>query len=155
MIILKKLQKKEFALQTIFINRLKKNNFFLKRVFNQYNINNIFFNRFHLLKKIYFFYKNKNFINFFFFSFIKNFIIFFLNNIFFHNKIILNFFNNNEFFNSSEGLFNFLRMRISQKYQVSHILNLLFNNLKKKKSIIGIEIGLFGRYQKKLRNRNI
>lgn len=159
MIILKKLQKKEFVLQTIFINRLKKNNFqnvnYINNFNNNYNNNTIFFNKFYSSKKIYFLNKNNNFLNFFFFSFIKNFIIFFLNNIFFHNKIIINFFNQNEFFNSTESLVNFLRMRIQQKYQVSHILNLLFNNLKKKKSIIGIELGLFGRYQKKLRNRNI
>jgi hypothetical protein len=46
-------------------------------------------------------------------------------------------------------------MRISQKYRVLHIVGLLFNNLLKKPNIIGLEIGLFGRYQKKLRNRKI
>jgi hypothetical protein len=82
-------------------------------------------------------------------------LIFFFNNIFYNNKIILNFLNQNEFFSSSNYLSNFIKMRISQKYRVLHIVGLLFNNLLKKSNIIGLEIGLFGRYQKKLRNRKI
>lgn len=69
--------------------------------------------------------------------------------------MIFDFFNQSQFFNSSEGLCSFLKMRISQKFKPAHIINLLYKNLLKKNSVIGVEIGLFGRYQKKLRNRKI
>jgi len=122
---------------------------FIKNNLNFFNLNKLFF--------LNYFYKKNNKKQFkkYFLFFIKSFLLFLLNNIFFNKKIILNFLNQKEFFNSANNLSCFIKMRVFQKYKVLHIVNLLFNNLIKKKSIVGIEMGLFGRYQKKLRNRKV
>jgi hypothetical protein len=140
---------KNFILNYFFFkhNPLIKN----KKIFNNYFLNNEYTKNFNILNSRI---KKKDFLRYLFFFF-KSFLIFFFNNIFYNKKIVINFLNQNEFFASSNYLSNFIKMRVSQKYRVLHIVGLLFNNLLKKSSIVGLEIGLFGRYQKKLRNRKI
>ena len=46
-------------------------------------------------------------------------------------------------------------MRISQKYRVSHLMGSIYRQLFRQKSLIGLKIGYFGRYQKKLRNKKV
>jgi len=141
-----------FLVYNKFLKKKKKRSIYSKFFF--YNINLINFNKVFFLNYFYKKKKKKNFLKYFFF-FMKSLLLFFLNNIFYNKKVIINFLNQNEFYNSSESLSNFIKMRVFQKYKVLHIVNLLFNNLLKKNGIIGIEIGLFGRYQKKLRNRKV
>ena len=141
-----------FLFYNKFLKKKKKKSIYSKFFF--YNINLLNFNKVFFLNYFYKKKKKKNFLKYFFF-FMKSLLLFFLNNIFYNKKVIINFLNQNEFYNSSESLSNFIKMRVFQKYKVLHIVNLLFNNLLKKKGIIGIEIGLFGRYQKKLRNRKV
>lgn len=147
---LKRKRKKKiryFILNYFHYKKKKINSLFLKNyfLFNEYS-NFLSVN----LRPI----KKKKFLKYFFFFF-KSFLIFFLNNIFYNKKIIINILIQREFFNSSTYLSKFIKMRILQKYRVLHIIGLLFNNLLKQSSIVGINIGVFGRYQKKLRNRKV
>jgi hypothetical protein len=152
MFFLKKKKKKKiktFILNLFYYKKKTKNinKLFFKNYFLNNEYNNFISCPFMRITK-------KNFINYFIFFF-KSFLIFFLNNIFYNKKIILNVLIQNEFFNSSNYLSKFIKMRVLQKYRVLHIIGLLFNNLLKNSSIIGLNVGVFGRYQKKLRNRKV
>jgi hypothetical protein len=94
---------------------------------------------------------NEKFINFF----LKKFIKFFFYKIFFIKNILINFYFK-KFTGFSNGLKNLILMRLKSKYRISHYINLLYKTLLNNNfSIIGLKIGYFGRYKKKLRNKKI
>lgn len=159
-------------------NFLKNNNYFqinkLRKfdILNYYSkkkfINKFFFYKdfkyFNLLLKNLKFLKLKN--NLFFLEknyipvknillFFKRYLEYFLKNIFKIKKLYINFFEKFSYRLSSKFIKRFLKFEIYKKgYRVNHIINLIRKDLIMDVSILGFKLGYFGRYQKRLRNKD-
>lgn len=97
----------------------------------------------------------KNFNLKFFFRLLSFFLSFFLKNVFQHKNFTFNFFQKNNFFLNAQFLKSIIQNSVSNKNKISHIIKKIFRKTKKKIAIIGLKIGYFGRYEKKLRNKKV
>ena len=165
----KKKNKKKIWLNSFLFNYsiffLKKRNYkrkFLK-IFSKYlifkNLNSNFF----LIKtkKIESILLQKNFLsrafNYkFFFRVLTFFLTFFLNKVFKHKKINFNFFQKNILFLNANAVKKYIRFNIfNSRSKVNQIVKRVFKKTKKNYFILGLKIGFFGRYEKKLRNKSV
>lgn len=156
-----------FLLKYCFFSFINKRNFFKKSFFLN---NSYFFNR-AFKKKTLFIFSKKNFLyssflqknsslksfNFnFFFRLLSFFLSFFLKNIFQHKTFVFNFFQKNIFYLNANTLKSLIHFSvIKNKSKVAHIVKKIFRKTKKKIFILGLKIGFFGRYEKKLRNKKV
>lgn len=98
----------------------------------------------------------KNFNLNFFFRLLSFFLSFFLKNIFQHKNIVFNFFQKNVFFLNANALKTMVQFGVTRsRNKVAHIVKKIFRKTKKKIFILGLKIGFFGRYEKKLRNKKV
>lgn len=77
----------------------------------------------------------------------------FFNKIFFFKKYKIRFIKKREFNQHSHYLKELIKMRIRQHYRISHFMGLLFRRLCNTKTVVGVKMGFYGRYQRRLRNR--
>lgn len=87
--------------------------------------------------------------------FFKKYLEYFLKNIFKIKNIFINFFEKFSYRLSSKFIKRFIKFEIYKKgYRVNHIINLIRKDLIMDVSILGFKLGYFGRYQKRLRNKD-
>lgn len=93
----------------------------------------------------------------FFFRILSFFLTFFLKKVFLHSKFLFNFFQKTNRLSNSESIKKFIRFTIksNNRNKVSQTVKKVFRKLRKKYQILGIKIGFFGRYEKKLRNKKV
>lgn len=113
------------------------------------------------LKNDDFFLLQKNFLNRsfnynFFFSILKIFLTFFLKKVFGHSKVNFNFFQKKLNFLNSNSIKKYIRFNmLNNRSRVTQVVKKVFKKTKKKYFILGLKIGFFGRYEKKLRNKSV
>jgi hypothetical protein len=92
----------------------------------------------------------------FFFHVLKIFLSFFLKKVFGHNKINFNFFQKKLSFLNSNSIKKYIRFNmLNNRSRVTQVVKKVFKKTKKKYFILGLKIGFFGRYEKKLRNKSV
>lgn len=92
----------------------------------------------------------------FFFRVLTFFLSFFIKKVFKHEKINFNFFQKNIYFLNSNAIKKYIRFNVSYtRSKVSQIVKKVFRKTKRKYFILGLKIGFFGRYEKKLRNKSV
>jgi hypothetical protein len=70
-------------------------------------------------------------------------------------KIFVNIFEKNSYRVSSKFLKYFIKFEIYKKgFRIKHIMNIIKKDLIFDVSILGFKLGFFGRYQKRLRNKD-
>ena len=167
----KKKNKKKSFLSSFFLNYCS---FLIKKKQNFKNKYLTFLNTFIVSKKfrinsfINFNYKINNnyileknfqsrFLNYkFFFNILVVFLTFFLKKIFKHNNFNFNFFQKNSNFLSAKSIKRFIRFNMQKnRSRVTQVVKKVFRKTKKKYYILGLKIGFFGRYEKKLRNKSV
>ena len=84
------------------------------------------------------------------------FLTFFLKNVFKHNKITFNFFQKEIYFLNAKTIKKYIRFNLlNTRVKVAQTVKKVFRKTKRKYFILGLKIGFFGRYEKKLRNKNV
>lgn len=92
----------------------------------------------------------------FFFCILKFFLTFFLKNVFKHKNITFNFFQKNIYFLNSKAIKKYIRFNmLNSRSKVTQVVKKVFRKTKRKHFILGLKIGFFGRYEKKLRNKSV
>lgn len=92
----------------------------------------------------------------FFFRVLTFFLTFFLKKVFNHNKITFNFFQKKIYFLNAKAIKKYIRFNLlNTRSKVTQTVKKVFRKTKKKYFILGLKIGFFGRYEKKLRNKSV
>ena len=92
----------------------------------------------------------------FFFRVLTFFLSFFLKKVFKHKNITFNFFQKNILFLNSNSIKKYIRFNLlNTRSKVTQVVKKVFRKTKKKYFILGLKIGFFGRYEKKLRNKSV
>jgi hypothetical protein len=137
----KKKKLKKFNYYFLF-KSLKINSFFLK------NFNNKLLLQKNFLSRV-FNYK-------FFFRILACFLSFFIKKVFKHEKVNFSFFQKNVYFSNANAVKKHIRFNMmNSRARVTQIVKKVFRKTKKKIFVLGLKIGFFGRYEKKLRNKSV
>lgn len=92
----------------------------------------------------------------FFFRILTFFLTFFLQKVFQHKSFNFNFFQKNSLLINANSIKKFIRLGMERsRSKVSQVVKKVFRKTKKKYFILGLKIGFFGRYEKKLRNKSV
>jgi hypothetical protein len=92
----------------------------------------------------------------FFFRILNFFLSFFLKKIFNNKKITFNFFQKKTYFLNAKTIKKYVRFNLlNTRSKVTQTVKKVFRKTKKKYFILGLKIGFFGRYEKKLRNKSV
>lgn len=92
----------------------------------------------------------------FFFRILTFFLTFFLKKVFNHKKITFNFFQKKVYFLNANTIKKYIRFNLlNSRNKVTQTVKKVFRKTKKKYFILGLKIGFFGRYEKKLRNKSV
>lgn len=145
---------------------LKKSKQFKKQylnVFNSYflnkNLNRSIFLNFKLYNNISILQKNSSFRSFnynFFFSILSLFLSFFLKKVFKHSNFLFNFFKKDNHLRDAKSIKQFVSFNMKKnRSRMTQVIKKVFKKTRKKYNILGLKIGFFGRYEKKLRNKNV
>lgn len=170
----KKKNKKRIWLNNFIINycffslkRDKKYKKLFLKIFNSYFLfkgfssKTFFFNKAYCLKSNNDFLLQKNVLsrtfNYrFFFRILTFFLTFFLKKVFNHKKITFNFFQKQTYFLNAKAIKRYIRFNLlNTRNKVTQTVKKVFRKTKKKYFILGLKIGFFGRYEKKLRNKSV
>jgi hypothetical protein len=92
----------------------------------------------------------------FFFRLLSFFLSFFLKKVFQHKNFIFNFFQKNNLLLNAKSIKKFIRFSMEKnRSRVTQVVKKVFRKTKRKYFILGLKIGFFGRYEKKLRNKSV
>lgn len=92
----------------------------------------------------------------FFFNVLSFFLSFFLKKIFGHKNVFFNFFKKNKIFYNALSIKDFIDFNMGKnRSKVTQVVKKVFKKSRKKYYILGLKIGFFGRYEKKLRNKSV
>jgi hypothetical protein len=92
----------------------------------------------------------------FFFNVFSFFLSFFFKKVFKHKNFYFNFFNKTEMFNNAKAIEEFIKYSmLKNRSKVTQTVKKVFRKTRKKYHIVGLKIGFFGRYEKKLRNKSV
>lgn len=92
----------------------------------------------------------------FFFRVLSLFLSFFLKKVFKHDNFFFNFFKKNSLLYNAKSIKQFIRFGMSKnRSRMTQVVKKVFKKTRKKYFVLGLKIGFFGRYEKKLRNKNV
>lgn len=147
--LLKKKQIFKFKYLNFFNTYIVSKNFILNNFINyNYKLNNRF-----IIEKNF----QSRALNYkFFFDILTVFLTFFLKKVFKHSHFNFNFFQKNSNFLSAKGIKRLIRFNMQKnRSRVTQVIKKVFKKTKRKYFILGLKIGFFGRYEKKLRNKDV
>jgi hypothetical protein len=79
-----------------------------------------------------------------------------LKKVFQHKNFIFNFFQKNNLLLNAKSIKKFIRFSMEKnRSRVTQVVKKVFRKTKRKYFILGLKIGFFGRYEKKLRNKSV